>query len=157
MLRAKCSLARPLQMMKDHGSHRPCCPSPMSLEGELLTLKKIIIDPGDFYTKVYVLIPAGERGSSNRSYEFYGRSFFPTLVSAAGATGDKGIYYEDDNSFYSVGYDCSGLTLDQTIKELNVCGVNTFNEYLILKKVIFDYADNNDEIEIDVVIDIPLS
>ena len=118
-------------------------------------LKKILIDPGDFYTKVYVLIPAGERGNSNSSYAFYGRNFFPTLVSEASATGDKKIYYEDGNSFYNVGYDCSGLTLDQTIKELNVSGVNTFNEYLILKKVIFDYADNNDEIEIDIVIDIP--
>ncbi|MEI6127421.1 MAG: hypothetical protein WCQ99_12815, partial [Pseudomonadota bacterium] len=122
-------------------------------------IKKILIDPGGFYTKVQVLRRPGENGgeASARGGEFYGRTFFPTLVSAAGAIDKDRMYYEHEALLYSVGYDCCrGLDPVQLIKVFNTTGASAAHEAILLKKIIFDYADTRDELEIEVVVDSPL-
>lgn len=122
-------------------------------------MKKILVDPGEFYTKVYVLCSVAEsdrQGDAAQGWEFYGRSFFPSLVSRADEI-DKGrIYYEHDTNRCTIGYDCcESLTFEQVIKAFKDPEVSDYKELLILKKIIFDYADNADELEIDVVVDSP--
>ncbi|MGA2332059.1 MAG: hypothetical protein ABSG75_09885 [Syntrophales bacterium] len=120
-------------------------------------MKIILVDVGSFYTKVYVMRQGLEDGGGDRTdqpYQFYGRSFFPTLVSQAGDI-DKGrIYYEHGGELHEVGYDCSSsLRFEQIMHAFDGEGLGTGKVILILKKIIFDYADNNDDLEIKVVAD----
>lgn len=120
-------------------------------------VKNILVDVGNFYTKVHVMRPVPENGGGERTdqpYQFYGRGFFPTLVTRAGEI-DKGrMYYEHEGDLYAVGYDCgSSLRLEQIIQAFDGEGLGTGKALLILKKIIFDYADNNDDLEINVVVD----
>ena len=120
-------------------------------------MKKILVDAGNFYTKVYVMQKIPENGRGDRAdqpYQFYGRGFFPTLVGPAGDI-DKGrMYYEHEGELYAVGYDCSSsLRLEQIIDAFDGAEINAHKARIILKKIIFDYADVNDDLEIDVVVD----
>jgi len=122
-------------------------------------VKKILVDAGTFYTKVYVLRQAfqnGGEGSADKSYEFYGRTFFPTLVGRAGDIDKSRIYYEHDGEWFSIGYDCSSsLELEQIVKAFEDDGVGTGSRRLILKKIIYDFADHKDDLAIDVVVSDP--
>jgi hypothetical protein len=120
-------------------------------------VKIILVDVGSFYTKAYVMRQVPENGGGDRNdpaYQFYGRGFFPTLVSRAGDI-DKGrMYYEHEGDLYAAGYDCSSsLRFEQIIQAFDGEGLSTGKALLILKKIIFDYADNNDDLEINVVVD----
>lgn len=92
-------------------------------------------------------------GRTDQSREFYGRGFFPTLVNRAGDIGKDRMYYEHDGELYSVGYDCSSLRFEEIIEAFDGNGLNAGKALLILKKIIFDYADSADDLEIDVVVD----
>ena len=120
-------------------------------------VKKILVDAGCFYTKVYVMRRASENGGGDRDdqpYQFYGRGFFPTLVSRAGDIDKDRMYYEHEGDLYTVGYDCSSsLRLEQIMSAFDGEGLGAGRALLILKKIIFDYADNNDDLEISVVVD----
>jgi hypothetical protein len=120
-------------------------------------VKKILVDVGNFYSKVYVMHPVPGNGGGDyrdQPYQFYGRGFFPTLVSRAGEL-DKGrMYYEHEGDWYAVGYDCGGsLRLEQILHAFDDQGFTTPKALIILKKIIFDYADNPDGLEIHVVVD----
>ena len=120
-------------------------------------VKTILLDVGNFYSKVHVMRQVPENGGGERTdqpYQFYGRGFFPTLVSRADDI-DKGrMYYEHEGDLYAVGYDCgSSLRLEQIIQAFDGVGLGTGKALLILKKIIFDYADNHDDLEINVVVD----
>ena len=120
-------------------------------------VKKILVDAGNFYTKVYVMhqnLGNGREDRADQPYQFYGRGFFPTLVGRAGDV-DKGkMYYEDEAELYAVGYDCSSsLGLNQVIDAFDDEEISARNARIILKKIIFDYADIKDDLEIDVVVD----
>jgi hypothetical protein len=122
-----------------------------------MVVKKILVDAGNFYTKVYVMHQTLGNGREDRAaqpYQFYGRGFFPTLVGQAGDV-DKGkMYYEDEDELYAVGYDCSSsLGLDQIIDAFDGEEISARNARIILKKIIFDYADINDDLGIHVVVD----
>lgn len=96
----------------------------------------------------------GGRNRTDQPYQFYGRGFFPTLVNRADDI-DKGrIYYEHGGELYAVGYDCSSsLRFDQIINAFDSDGLSTGKALLILKKIVFGYADNNDDVEINLVVD----
>lgn len=120
-------------------------------------MKKILVDAGNFYTKAYVMHQTpenGRRDQADQPYQFYGRGFFPTLVSKAGDI-DKGrMYYEHEGELYAVGYDCSSfLRLDQISEAFEGGEMSSRKARIILKRIIFDYADINDDLEIDVVVD----
>ena len=120
-------------------------------------VKIIRVDVGNFYTKVCVMRQDPEKGGGDRTdppFQFYGRGFFPTLVSRSGDI-DKGrMYYEHEGELYAAGYDCSSsLRFEQIIKAFDGEGLGTGKALLILKKIIFDYADNTDDLEINVVVD----
>jgi len=107
-------------------------------------VKKIFIDPGAFYTKV------GAFERTNNVYKFYGKSFFPSFAAAANNTNSKSIiYYTHRETHHTVGYDCSNLTQKQ-IKERST----ELDRLICLKKIIFDYSDNNEELEVNIAIDI---
>jgi len=120
-------------------------------------VKKILVDVGSFYTKVYVMRPVSGNGTGDRddhSWQFYGRGFFPTLVSRAGDMDRGRMYYEHKDELYAVGYDCSSsLRFEQIINAFDGDGLSTDKALLILIKIVFDYADNNDDLEINVVVD----
>jgi len=91
---------------------------------------------------------------TGQPYQFYGRGFFPTLVSRAGDINKGRMSYEHEGRLYAVGYDCgSSLRFDQIINAFNSARLSTSKALLILKKIIFDYADNDDDLEINVVVD----
>jgi hypothetical protein len=120
-------------------------------------VKRILIDVGSFYTKVCVMRQVIENEGRDRTdphCQFYARGFFPTLVSLAGDI-DKGrMYYEHAGDLYAVGYDCSNsLRFEQMIHAFDGERLSTDKALLILIKIIFDYADNNDDLEINVVVD----
>jgi hypothetical protein len=120
-------------------------------------VKKILVDAGNFYTKVYVMHQPSENGRGERAdqpYQFYGRGFFPTLVGRAGDI-DKGrMYYEHEGDLYAAGYDCSSsLRLEQIIDAFDGKEMGVRNASITLKKIIFDYADINDDLQIHVVVD----
>ncbi len=120
-------------------------------------MKIILVDVGSFYTKAYVMRQVPENGGgdrTDRACQFYGRGFFPTLVGRAGDIAKGRMYYEHEGDLYAVGYDCSSsLRLEQIITAFDGEGLSTGKTLLILKKIIFDYADNNDDLEINVVVD----
>ncbi len=120
-------------------------------------VKRILVDVGSFYTKGYVMHPGPENGGANRAdqpYQFYGRGFFPTLVSRAGDMEKGRMYYEHEGDLYAVGYDCCGsLRLGEIIQAFDGEELGTGKALLILKKIIFDYADHKDDLEINVVVD----
>ena len=120
-------------------------------------MKKILVDAGNFYTKVYVMhetLGNGREDRATQPYQFYGRGFFPTRVGRTGDV-DKGkMYYEDGAELYAVGYDCSSsLGLNQVFDAFDDEEISARNARIILKKIIFDYADIKDDLEIDVVVD----
>jgi len=130
-------------------------------------VKKILVDVGSFYTKVHVMLPALKnggpehdgpehegKGQNDQAWQFHGRGFFPTLVGRAGDS-DKGrLYYEHEGELHAVGYDCGGsLRLEQIVSAFAGEGLDTRRALVILKKIVFDYADNNDDLEISVVVD----
>jgi len=122
-----------------------------------MNVKIILVDVGNFYTKVYIMRQFPQKSGGDRTdqpYQFYGRGFFPTLVSQAGDT-DKGrMYYEHGGDLYAVGYDCSSaLRFEKIIHAFDGEGLSAGKALLIMKKIIFDYADNNDDLEINVVVD----
>jgi hypothetical protein len=120
-------------------------------------VKVLQVDVGNFYTKVYVMRRVPENGGGDRTdrpYQFYGRGFFPTLINRAGDIDKSRMYYEHEGEWYAIGYDCSSsLRLEQIINAFDSDGLSTDKTLLILKKIIFDYADNNDDLEINVVVD----
>jgi hypothetical protein len=119
-------------------------------------MKIIQIDAGNFYTKVCVMRQGPGNGGGNgtdRPYQFYGRGFFPTLVNRAGDIDNGRMYYEHEGELYAIGYDCSSLRFEQIINAFDSDGLNAGKALLILKKIIFDYADNDDDLEINVVVD----
>ena len=120
-------------------------------------MKIIQVDVGNFYTKVYVMHQAPENGGGDRTdqpHQFYGRGFFPTLVGRAGDIDEGRMYYEHEGDLYAAGYDCgSSLRFEQIIKAFDGEGLGAGKALLILKKIIFDYADNTDDLKIDVVVD----
>lgn len=120
-------------------------------------MKKILVDAGSFYTKVYVMHQIPENSREDRvaqPYQFYGRGFFPALVGRAGDVDRGKMYYEHEDELYAVGYDCSSsLGLDQIIDAFDGEEISARNARIVLKKIIFDYADINDDLEIDVVVD----
>jgi len=119
-------------------------------------VKLILVDVGSFYTKACVMIRAPENGGgqSDRRFQFYGRGFFPTLVSRAGNI-DKGrIYYGHEDDLYAAGYDCSSsLRWEQIAGALDGPGLDAGQALVILKKIVFDFADHHDDLEINVVVD----
>ena len=120
-------------------------------------MKILLIDVGNFYTKVYVMHQVPEKSASERTdqtYRFYGRCFFPTLAGRVDDINDGRMYYEHEGNLYAAGYDCtSAMRLEQIISALDSDGFNSEKALIILKKIIFDYADNNDDLEITVVVD----
>lgn len=119
-------------------------------------MKKILVDVGTFYTKVYVLQRVADNGrgeDDGRAWHYYGRGFFPTLATGA-ATIEKGrLYYEHQDELYAVGYDSSN-----SLRLTDIASSFAGEEFgagalMILKKIIFDYADNLDELEIIVIVD----
>ena len=120
-------------------------------------MKIILIDVGSFYTKVHVMRQITKNGGEDRTcqpLQFYGRGFFPTLVSRAGDI-DKGrMYYEQGDDLYAVGYDCSSsLRFEQIVNAFDGEGLSAGKALIIMLKIIFDYADNNDDVEINMVVD----
>jgi hypothetical protein len=122
-----------------------------------MDVKKIQVDAGNFYTKVYVMHQVPDMGGECRTEQppqFYGRGFFPTLVNRAGDIEKNRMYYEHEGELYAAGYDCSSsLKCEQIIKAFDGGGLGVGKALLILKKIIFDYADITDDLEIDVVVD----
>lgn len=120
-------------------------------------MKQILVDAGNFYTKVYVMRQVSENGaviSAETPYQFYGRGFFPTLVRKAGETDKSRIYYEHGGELYTAGYDCSSsLRLEEIIGAFDDEDSIGHTARVILQKIIFDYADSGDELKIDVVVD----
>jgi hypothetical protein len=120
-------------------------------------VKIILVDVGNFYTKAYVLRQVPEEDGGDRAdppYQFYGRGFFPTLVNRAGDV-DKGrMYYEHEGDLYEAGYDCSNsLRFEQILHAFDGEAFGSGKAFLILKKILFDYADNKEDLELDVVVD----
>jgi hypothetical protein len=120
-------------------------------------VKKILIDAGTFYTKVYVLVQVSGNGGqeqADRSLRFFGRSFFPTLVSRTGTIDKSRLYYEHEGALYAVGYDGgNSLSLEEIFRTLNGDGIRSGQGLLILKKILFDYADHQDDLEVEVIVD----
>ena len=125
-------------------------------------MKKILVDVGSFYTKVCVMHPAPEKRGpeydeedrKDSPWQFYGRSFFPSLVSRVNDIDKERLYYEHEGKLYAVGYDCSrSLRLPQIISAFDGEGIDAGKAFLILLKIIYDYADNRDDLEIQIIVD----
>jgi hypothetical protein len=98
-----------------------------------------------------------EQGGENKRDEpchFFGRGFFPTLVSRA-TDMDKGrMYYEHEGERYAVGYDCTqSLRWEKIFQAFGDQEFNPGLALLILKKIIFDYADYQEDLILYVVVD----
>lgn len=111
--------------------------------------KRIFIDYGWYYTKVFVLTT-----TDNGDWEFYGQTFFPASVSEAVPASDKIIYYEHDNKYFTVGYDATLNTLKDMSK------ISDFTDdlkraILIIKKIVFDYSENGICVDLKIVNDSP--
>jgi len=122
-------------------------------------VKNLLVDYGNFYTKVIVLNQVPERSTEDcpdPSYQFFGRVFFPTLASRT-TDKDKGrLYYEHEGDWYAVGYDCTqNLRWEEIDQAFGDQGFSTDQALLILKKIIFDYADKEEDLLIYVVVDSP--
>ncbi|MBF0492581.1 MAG: hypothetical protein HQM15_07360 [Deltaproteobacteria bacterium] len=112
-------------------------------------MKKILIDPGDFYTKTHVYEVTG------RGPESYGQYFFPSISARTQSNESQALRYEQEGSFYSVGYDCHEAGFDSLHGKAGDFGSDCLNGLLILKKIIFDYSANNEEIELGILIETP--
>ncbi len=115
--------------------------------------KRIFIDPGDFYTKIVAYDYTGGSG------KFIGRSFFPSIVFPVQEKKENILYYEHEDQFYKIGYDCTNVTVgminDRTNKKVSDFTYSDLVGRLILKKAIFDYTDEKDDLEIALVIGSP--
>ncbi|MBF0442464.1 MAG: hypothetical protein HQK54_11210 [Oligoflexales bacterium] len=111
-------------------------------------MKKAFIDPGNFYTKVCVF----ER-KEDGSYCFFGRTFFPSAVSKVGAPSRSYRCYEHEGGLYQLGYDSSGIFSQSIAKVEWDSEYSWFTAILTLKKIIFDYADEDSGIELNIVLD----
>ncbi|MEI6666950.1 MAG: hypothetical protein WCP29_02255 [Acidobacteriota bacterium] len=120
-------------------------------------MKTILVDVGSFYTKVCVMRQEPGRAgtvAAEAEYQFYGRGFFPTLARASGEL-DKGrIYYERAGQWFAVGYDAgSQLRLDEIGAAFDDEAFDANLAEVILRKIVFDYADATDEVDVFVVVD----
>lgn len=120
-------------------------------------MKNLLVDFGNFYTKVMVLsqVPAkdGPNGT-DPSYDYFGRVFFPTLASRTMDLDRSRLYYEHEGDWYAVGYDCTRtLRWEEIAQVFGDQGLNTGQALLILKKIIFDYADQEEDLVITMVVD----
>ncbi|MGK5084625.1 hypothetical protein WDW37_15120 [Bdellovibrionota bacterium FG-1] len=113
-------------------------------------MKKIYLDPGAFYTKVYVL-----ESTASNGFKFFGRSFFPTAAAQVLEIPERVIGYEHGGSRYLVGSDCPGDLWN--VADTSDAGLarNALIIKLIVNKALFDYADSDDEVELHVVVDTP--
>lgn len=125
-------------------------------------MKKIIIDPGGYYTKAYVFdCSAGEPS-------YYGRTFFPSDAHKAPAKKlNTLMYYEYEGAFYQVGYDCSiaSLLSRNSERDIGFAGFAGFAgsvefvglaQELGLRKLVFDYSEilpAGDIIELNIIAD----
>lgn len=119
-------------------------------------MKILQVDIGNFYTKVCVMHHIAQDGRGDlgaQPLHFYGRGFFPTLVKRTGDIDKSRMYYEHAGELYAAGYDCSSLRFDAIVKAFDGEGLDADKALMILKRIIFDYADNADDLEIDVVVD----
>jgi hypothetical protein len=123
-------------------------------------VKAILVDFGNFYTKVVVMshVPGRDGGNPGEEpWHFFGRGFFPTLVSRATDMDQGRMYYEHEGERYAVGYDCTPSLRGEAITQaFGNQGFNTGQALLILKKIIFDYADSQDDLILYLVVDSPL-
>ncbi len=113
--------------------------------------KKIFIDPGSFYTKVCVL----HQDEGEAAYKLFGRSFFPTAATPAPENADRVICHEFGEKRYLVGGDCPNERWDFCDESLAGAQRNKLIGSLVLRKVLFDYSDSGDEVELSVVVEGP--
>ena len=109
-------------------------------------MKRVFVDPGNFYTKVSVF----ER-TIDGVYEFFGRTFFPSIIAKVQDISGGSRTYEHEGDLYKVGYDCSRLQVDA----LTHGAYDLLTAMVIVKRIIFDFADPHGEIELCLVLDTP--
>lgn len=151
-------------------------------------MKKIFIDPGEFYIKVLVFdgqIP-DDRANSNKNFSFYGRTFFPALIHESAQPTptlqptrqshlqlqsqrqphlQPQIHYENNNQFYQIGYDCSGIEFNEfhqrfidyeySFDKVPTSKINHNNGKLFINKCIFDFTIDDEEVLLYLVVDSP--
>ncbi|MBF0314615.1 MAG: hypothetical protein HQK50_09680 [Oligoflexia bacterium] len=120
-------------------------------------MKKIFIDPGEFYIKVLVLDYVD-------SWQFYGRTFFPALTCASkkNERHPQQIYYENNNLLYQIGYDCSEINFNQAFVDYNhsydhvpTSKIGPESGKLFINKSLFDFASDQEEVALSIVVDSP--
>ena len=120
-------------------------------------MKTVLVDVGSFYTKVRVMCPGieGPGGEAPMGgLQSYGRGFFPSLACRAEDLDKSRIYYEHEGQLYAVGYDgARSLRLEQIPAAFDDEAFDITRALLILKRIVFDYADPGDELDIQVVVD----
>ncbi|MBF0205501.1 MAG: hypothetical protein HQK53_01295 [Oligoflexia bacterium] len=125
-------------------------------------MKKIFIDPGDFYFKVLVL--DGDIGQNDKYGTIYGRTFFPSMICEIPQSSEQlyptQIHYQeednDEEKFYQIGQDSSEghnqrIYPDEKLPFLTK--ITHHSGKLFFHKILFDFSDHNEEIEVFFVID----
>ncbi|MBF0360261.1 MAG: hypothetical protein HQK49_04580 [Oligoflexia bacterium] len=123
-------------------------------------MKKIFVDAGEFYTKVWVL----DFSSKLNEWQYFGRTFFPTITCEVpeipevqkeldAQNHQQQIHYEYNDHFYQVGYDCmEKVNVDHLYNTNNISQQIQISR-LILNKVIFDYTIDTEDVALFIVVD----
>ncbi len=112
-------------------------------------MKKIYIDPGGFYTKVYVL----EHDQATGHVQFFGRSFFPSAATSILTLQERSLCYEHEGRIYLVGSDCNNALWD--LDDLSPDGLRHRDlvARLLVRKALFDYTEPEEEIDLNILSD----
>ena len=113
-------------------------------------MKRIFVDTGNFYTKVCVF-----ELTESGSYEFFGRTFFPTMIAKIPDLTGQSRSYEHEGVLYKVGYDCGELDLTLASASRRPDHYDLLLAMVIIKKIVFDYADADGNMELYFVLDTP--
>lgn len=112
-------------------------------------MKRILIDPGDFYTKVCVF--AEDHGA----WRCLCRRFFPAVARRMLVPEDGCLSYRHDDGLYKIGWDCAGLGMEVLFNGTEDFFCSDLMARLLVQKALFDFADPTDDIRLDLVVGTP--
>jgi len=100
-------------------------------------LQRIFVDPGDFYTKAYVVnVAAGE---------YCGRTFFPSMAQRVAAPSGNTLLYHGEDGYYEIGYK-GGSPFDLRF--------DADTAKLVTAKIVFDFClAGKEDLELQFLVD----